>query len=423
MSLDLGVSTHQAAYRANQPQTLYALITLTPTSVQGRLPLDLRLVLDHSGSMGAQAGHGARQSKLALLKEAVSAMLDRLEVGDRVTIVAFDDAASRVYQQVIRGPKDVEAAQKAVKRIQEGGGTSVFAGLETALDEDTLSGHVGRLVLVTDGESTDGREAECERLAFDQRGRMTWLVYGIGLDYNDRVLDGLSRANGGSYVHLSDLAASARAFESEIAVMGDIALTNLVVNVEPAPGVEIARVDRVVPQTIAVPVAMPNFLSVDLGDVDRARGQKLLLQLTLPAMAVGRRAVALIRCGYHVPVKKLLNQTLDQPLEVEFTVEAGATDESVLRTIQLAGASRLTTLAMAELAGGDGDLAARTLSSSASLYDQLGLGEMGDRLRTLTSAAQASPTLSADAEDARRTLTTMARQAWTLGDDDDAHLP
>ena len=48
---------------------------------------------------------------------------------------------------------------------------------------------------------------------------------------------------------------------------------------------------------------------------------------------------------------------------------------------------------------------------------------MGDRLRTLTSAAQASPTLSADAEDARRTLTTMARQAWTLGDDDDAHLP
>ena len=74
---------------------------------------------------------------------------------------------------------------------------------------------------------------------------------------------------------------------------------------------------------------------------------------------------------------------------------------------------------MAELAGGDGDLAARTLASSAQLYDQLGLAGMGDRLRTLTSAAQAAPTLSADAEDVRRTLTTMARQSWALGGDDD----
>lgn len=423
MSLDLRISTHQAAYQAGTPQTVYALLDLQPQAVSGRMPLDLRLVLDHSGSMGSPAKQGNRQSKLELLKQAVVAMLDELEPGDRVTVVAFDHVADEVYQGVIRSDRDVKAAQQAVRKIAEAGGTSVLAGLEEALGEATLPGHVGRLVLVTDGETNPGEEPACERIAFDQRGQMTWLVYGIGIDYNDRFLDGLARANGGSYVHLSDLAAASAAFAAEIAVMGDVALTNLVVNVEPVTGVEIARVDRIVPQTVAVPVSMPSFLSVDLGDVDRGRGQKLLVQLTVPAMGVGAQPLALIRCGYHVPVKKLLNQTLEVTLTVAFSAEAGVADGEVLRTIQLAGANRLTTLAMAELAGGNGDSAARTLASSAALYDQLGLGGMGDQLRTLTSAARASTTLSADAEDARRTLTTMARQAWQLGADDDAGLP
>lgn len=418
MSLDGRISTHQSAYPAGVPQTIYALLEFNPSAVQGRMPLDLRLVLDHSGSMGAHARQGARQTKLELLREAACAMIAQLEPGDRLTVVAFDDRAETACQLVVRSPKDLDQAQKAVKRIREGGGTSVLAGLETALQEAVLPGHVGRLVLVTDGETTMGEEPDCERLAFDRRGAMTWLVYGIGIDYNDRFLDDLARANGGAYAHLSDLRAAADTFAAEVQVMGDIALTGLVVNVEPAPGVEIARADRIVPQTVAVPVAMPSFLSVDLGDVDRARGQKLLLQLTAPPLALGTQTLALVRCGYHVPVKKLLNQTLEVPLTITVAAEAGASDGEVLRTIQLAGATRLTTLGMAELANGDGGVGARTLASSAQLFDQLGMAAMGDRLRTLTSAYQATGTIAGDAEDARRTLTTMARQAWQLEGDD-----
>jgi Mg-chelatase subunit ChlD len=394
-------------------------LEFSPVAVQGRMPLDLRLVLDHSGSMGSNARQGSRQTKLELLKQAAAAMIGQLELGDRVTVVFFDDQAKTVYQRVIRSDKDLKDAQKAVKGIPCGGGTSVLTGLETALSDVVLPGHIGRLVLVTDGETQMGEEPDCERIAFDQRGAMTWLVYGIGIEYNDKFLDDLARANGGTYAHLSDMQAAADTFAAEVQVMGDIALTGLVVNVEPAPGVEIARADRIVPQTVAVPVAMPNFLSVDLGDVDRARGQKLLLQLTVPPMGLGVQSLGLVRCGYHVPVKKLLNQTRDVPLDVPFAAEVGVSDGEVLRTIQLAGATRLTTLGMAELQGGDGGLGARTLASSAQLFDQLGMADMGDRLRTLTSAFQASGTIAGDAEDARRTLTTMARQAWQLGGDDD----
>ena len=72
-------------------------------------------------------------------------------------------------------------------------------------------------------------------MAFDQRGASTWLVYGIGVSYDDRFLDGLAQANGGQFVHLGDLAAATAAFEKEVEVMGEVALTHLVVNLEPAP--------------------------------------------------------------------------------------------------------------------------------------------------------------------------------------------
>jgi Mg-chelatase subunit ChlD len=419
MSLEARVATHQAAYAAGSAATVYALVSLAPGAVKGRLPLDLRLVLDHSGSMGCAAGKKGRQTKLALLKEAVCAMISRLEVGDRVTVISFDDTARVVFQQSIRASRDMHAAQKAVQGIREGGGTSVLAGLEAAIAEPPCPGHLARLVLVTDGETSHGEEPACERVAFDARGAATWLVYGIGVDYNDRFLDTLARANGGRYEHLSDMAAAAALFATEVAVMGDVALTDLVVNVEPMPGVAIAKADRIVPVTEAVPVALPDFLSVALGDVDRARGQKLLLQLTVVPQGPGDRVLAKVSCGYHVPVKKRLNQTLTLEVTARFGAGAGATDLEVLRTIQLAGATRLQTLGMAELAGGDGGLGARTLASSAAIFDGLGLSGVGDQLRTLTSAYRAGPTLGADAEDVRRTLTTMSQKAWALGGDED----
>jgi hypothetical protein len=56
----------------------------------------------------------------------------------------------------------------------------------------------------------------------------------------------------------------------------------------------------------------------------------------------------------------------------------------------------------------------RTLGSAAGLYDQLGLTGMSQQLVTLTSGL-ANGGMD---EDVKRTLTTMARQAWQQGGPD-----
>lgn len=414
MSLELELQLHQAAFQANQPQTVYALVDLKPGALAARMPLDLRLVLDVSGSMSSQARKGDRQSKLDLMKKAAMGMVETLQPGDHLAIVAFDHEARQVFEGAIAGEADRQAACDKLKRLRESGGTSILAGLEAAVGQPTLPGHVGRAVLVTDGEGEAGEEPACQRLAFDQRGQLTWLVYGIGTQYNDVFLDSLAAANGGQYAHISDMHQAVAAFKAEAAVMGEIALAGLVLTVEPEPGIELVRADRIVPQTLPLPVHLPQFFSADLGDLDRVRGQKVLLQLSVPALAAGVQLLARLRCGYHVPALKLLNQQAHLPLVATFAAEAGGSDPEVLRTVTLAGAGRLYTLGLAEAAQGAGDAAVRTLGSAAGLYDQLGLVGMSQQLVTLTSGL-ANGGMD---EDVKRTLTTMARQAWQQGGHD-----
>lgn len=416
MSLKLTADLHQAAYLAAQPQTVYALLSLAPDGVTARLPLDLRLVLDASGSMDLPARADGPETKLALLKDAVVAMLERVEVGDHVTIVRFDHSAKSLFSRPIRSNRDRDDAVHAVRKLRADGGTSVLSGLQLALHDKPLPDTVSRLVLVTDGEGDTSEESGCERLAFDARGQATWLVYGIGVGYNDSFLDRLSQANGGQYVHLSDLATADALFADEVSVMGAVALTNLILTVEPAPGVALVKADRIVPQVLPLPVPSPDFLSADLGDVDRARGQKLLLQLSVPALGVGVHPLATVRAGYHVPARKLLNQQTSLALTLSVSLDALSclADGEVLRTAQLAGAGRLYTLGLAEAAQGQGGAAARSLTSAAGLYQGLGLADMGQKLVTLASGVAAAGGLD---EEVKRTLTTLSRQAWQPPED------
>lgn len=416
MSLEIQARWHQTAYAASVPQTLYGLISFMPDARLARLPLDLRVVLDASGSMADVAHPGRRGSKLELLRDAVTGMIDTLQPGDHLQLVRFDHDASTIYDATLRGEADRKAAKKALAALRPNGGTSIVKGLAEAVSEAPLPDHVARLVLVTDGEGLTEEEADCERLAFDARGGATWLVYGTGVGYNDAFLDRLARANGGQYVHLSDMRQAIAGFEAEAALMGEVALTGLVVTLEPMAGVELARVDRVVPQLTPMPVHMPAFFGADLGDVDKARGQKLLVQMSLPPLAIGSQPILRVKCGFHVPALKLLDQQREVVLSASFDDAAGTPDAEVLRTVQLAGASRLYTLGLAEAADGRNDAAVRTLGSAAGLYDQLGLAETGQMLVTLTTSLQRG----AMDEETKRTLTTIARR---MPGGDDAGLP
>src|SRR5687768_2571802 len=85
------VELQQAVFAARpEPTTLYALVHLTPQAVSGRMPLDIRLVLDRSYSMDELAGDSG-ETKLSLIKQAAISLVNELQPGDRLTVVVFCD--------------------------------------------------------------------------------------------------------------------------------------------------------------------------------------------------------------------------------------------------------------------------------------------------------------------------------------------
>src|SRR5690349_2685822 len=100
-------------------QLAYLLIDISPPASEEEAPaarpLNLCMVLDHSGSMSGP--------KLEHLKEAVTRVIDELTPQDTLTIVVFDEHAKVIVPAT--QVSDKEELKAVVAGIREAGGTQM----------------------------------------------------------------------------------------------------------------------------------------------------------------------------------------------------------------------------------------------------------------------------------------------------------
>jgi Ca-activated chloride channel family protein len=181
-------------------------------AVPERRPLDLTLVLDHSGSMSADG-------RMAYLKRSLRMAAKQLQPGDHVDMVLFDDSVDTVltdYTVPSGGPAKLLAA---IDAMEIAGGTNLNAGLEEGYrlaqkrEQDPRRNR--RMMLITDAQLNVGsvnHDVVSEiGEAYDKSGiRLT--VVGVGTDVNDDFLDMLSEKGQGAYVYLGSEAVVDRLF-------------------------------------------------------------------------------------------------------------------------------------------------------------------------------------------------------------------
>ncbi|MDR3255092.1 MAG: VWA domain-containing protein [Synergistaceae bacterium] len=165
---------------------------------RNRAPLAVALVIDRSGSMGADR-------KMENAKRGAIEALGFLTERDIATIVVYDSKASTLVspRAVSAKAKDGVFAQ-AISRISPQGSTALYDGVEQGARElrpFVREGYTPRILLLSDGMANVGpsstRELAALGRALSER-EMTITTIGLGLDYNEDLMTAIAAESGGN---------------------------------------------------------------------------------------------------------------------------------------------------------------------------------------------------------------------------------
>lgn len=152
------------------------------------VPTDLLLVLDRSGSMGGD--------KLLDLKAAAHELAGQLGDEDRLAIVSFGGSADlvRPLLSLDSSPHD------AIEAMGAGGGTPMSQALQLSMDvwAEPVAGRARRTVLISDGLPDDPQPLVAQALIL-ARSESPLTTVGIGMDYDETLMQGLADAGTGNF--------------------------------------------------------------------------------------------------------------------------------------------------------------------------------------------------------------------------------
>jgi Ca-activated chloride channel homolog len=192
---DKDVGLTALAHRPIAAEHGYLMLLATPRvelKESYRVPRDMILVLDTSGSM--------RGAKMEQARKALKHCLDNLNKGDRFGLVNFATTVNRYKDGLTEvSAEQVAQAKKWVDELEATGGTAIYDALDSALGlRSKDEGRTFTVVFFTDGMPTigEGDKTKPEVILKDTVARNTAstriFTFGVGDDVNATLLDQLA---------------------------------------------------------------------------------------------------------------------------------------------------------------------------------------------------------------------------------------
>ena len=341
----------KAALIAGRMQDLTLLIRIDPAPAPqrsgARLPLNLALVLDRSGSMSGEP--------LETAKQAVVAALRQLHPQDRVSVVSFDD---EVRVEVPSGPvRDLDALIAQVMRIDSGGSTALYDGwLEGATQ---VAGHLNgeglnRVILLSDGQAnaglTDAHEIARRVAGLAERGVSTTTL-GFGRHYDETLLLGMATVGDGNFEHIETARSLPTFFESELQGLTRTSGRTVSLGLEPNPEYGTRTLE------VLNDLTLNDLGRYQLGNLVEGQPINVVakLQLTAPAQSKAPLGVTRVRLAWTGldGVRRRVRAQLDLPVLSQAEHDALPEDPEVVEAALLLTMAQRQRLAVQAMDRGD----------------------------------------------------------------------
>jgi Ca-activated chloride channel family protein len=332
---------------ASAPSEVYLSVDLSAAALAAnadRPGVDLALVIDRSGSMAGE--------KLASAKRAAHGIVARLGAGDRVTLIQYDNTAERLVPLVKLDRVGRDWLDREIDAIVERGGTNLHAGMvlgQLELARAVVPGRVNREVLLSDGQANQGitDRAALARIAggaADKGLRLT--TVGLGLDYNEDLMEALAENGRGRYYYVKDAASLESVFAGELENLQATVATATELRLVPAcAGVEVLSVVGYETRRDGAATVVP---MVDLFGGDSRR---LMARLRVPAGGQARADLVRVELRYtDARTQRPGGVTLAlgaQMTDDAVAVQAAADPEVLANVVQVESAAAMRTAASA----------------------------------------------------------------------------
>jgi Ca-activated chloride channel homolog len=334
----------QTALFEGAESELYLRIEINAADADGpsedRLPLNLALVVDRSGSMEGE--------KLARAIETGTLIVDHLLAEDRLAVVSYaDDVTVEVPS---RDDLDRRRLKRVLHSLSAGGTTNLFGGLEEGVRQVRahLGGGVNRVFLLSDGLANRGVVDErrmLELLDEPLEEGVTLTTFGIGLDFNEQLLGTLARQGRGHFYFVEEPEALVGAITDELRLVGSTVARQAELQIELSEGV---RLEKVWGHRTEIST---HEARIRLRDMAAGERRKILLKLRIASGASSERAVARLRFEYLGTDRR--THRLEAPAEarVRCSVRQEDVDRSVVDDVAAEVAYTETSSAFEEAAG------------------------------------------------------------------------
>jgi Ca-activated chloride channel family protein len=277
-----------------------------------RVPVDLALVVDTSGSMAG--------AKMDNAKAAAKQIVDSLADGDIVSIDAFDNDARPIAEPTVLTAATRPIVLQKIAMLRPSGSTNMFDGLSLAemhASRAPQTHGVRRVVVISDGIANVGPSSPDALGALAEKGlrfRTQVTSLGVGTDYDERTLNALAQRTSGRLYHLSEPKEMASMLKREVDLLTSTVASDAFVELVAAPGVTFTATEGARGEWISAGTSM----KIPLGTIFAGQHREVLIRARVTPGTTAS-SLASVRLHFKDPDEGDLERVQEVVARVRFT--------------------------------------------------------------------------------------------------------